>query len=574
MKKSHQQIWREFFNLPHPDVTIQHIRIWGTKAYYQIPEERRVKANKIEPRRRIGYLVGYLGDHGHLFKIWFPDKNELKITRDVDFHEGKDDEPPLFTPSPGPPDDSGPNNEGFANDFRFTLTSEARKDVPKFLENLPQNEEEPITGRVQTLSPTPVLPTTQAVLPAPIPVNLIQQTTSSTAQSTLEEIPPTNVVPSSIIIPSVEPTRSSARSGKGIPPKRLQEEQAEQTIKEREERENRRQNRRNFETALATPNSPVKVYHIKLPNTYAEMLKSPQKDLWWTAMQLQVDKLTKKDTWKLVERRRDMDVLPGKWVWDTKQNSENVILEYRARWVACGNFEQRQKFPNYSPVATEASIKILFSYIAIHDLKWKQFDMVTAYLNAAIKNRSIYMRQPTGFEQGENLVCQLLQAIYGLRDSAFFWYETFVAELKKRGFEALPEDPCLFVKKSKGSYILIYVDDAIIAAQTDEEIDSFLAELDKVFKLKILGEPQRFLGCDIYRDYTTKTITISQFSYVEKILSLLNDPNLKGTEYPMVQGWKPANNKEGDPSSSLDYIELIGKLNWLSIKRDQTSPNQ
>ena len=146
----------------------------------------------------------------------------------------------------------------------------------------------------------------------PYPVNLIQQTTSSTAQSTLEEIPPTNVVPSSIILPSVEPTRSSARSGKGIPPKRLQEEQAEQTIKEREERENRRQNGRNFGTALATPNSPVKVYHIKLPNTYAEMLKSPQKDLWWTAMQLQVDKLTKKDTWKLVERRRDMDVLAGK----------------------------------------------------------------------------------------------------------------------------------------------------------------------------------------------------------------------------------------------------------------------
>jgi hypothetical protein len=565
-EKPPAQIWREFFNLPHPNVTVQHIRIWGAKAYYQIPEERRVKANKMEPRRRIGYLVGYIGDHGHLFKIWFPDKNEIKITRDVDFHEGKDDESPLFTPSPGPPDDSGPNNEGFANDFRFTLTSDIRKNVPKFLDIQPQNEEEPITGRVQTLSPTPVLPTTtQAVLPAPESTTLLQPTTAPVTQSTLEEIAPTSAVPPSTILPSIEPTRISSRSSKGIPPKRLEDEQAEQK-KEREERENRKQNRGNRGTALATPNSLVKIYHIKVPNTYAEMLKSPQKDLWWTAMQLQVEKLAKKNTWKLVERHPTMDVLPGKWVWDTKQNSDNIILEYRARWVACGNFEQRQNFPNYSPVATEASIKILFSYITIHDLKWKQFDMVTAYLNAAIKNRSIYMRQPTGFEQGENLVCQLLQAIYGLRDSAFFWYETFVKELKKRGFKALPEDPCVFVKKSKDSYILIYVDDAIIAAQTDEEIDTFLAELDKVFKLKILGEPQRFLGCDIYRDYTAKTITISQSSYVEKIISLLNDHNLKGTEYPMVQGWKPANNKEGDPNSSLDYIELTGKLNWLSIK--------
>jgi len=40
-----------------------------------------------------------------------------QITRDDDFHEGKDDESPLFTPSSEPPDDSCPNNEGFANDF-------------------------------------------------------------------------------------------------------------------------------------------------------------------------------------------------------------------------------------------------------------------------------------------------------------------------------------------------------------------------------------------------------------------------------------------------------------------------
>jgi hypothetical protein len=77
-----------------------------------------------------------------------------------------------------------------------------------------------------------------------------------------------------------------------------------------------------------------------------------------------------------------MDVLQGKWGWDTKQNSENIILGYRARWVM--DFEQRHNFPNCSPVAAAASIKILFSYVDIHDLKWKQFDMVTAYRKAAM----------------------------------------------------------------------------------------------------------------------------------------------------------------------------------------------
>ena len=71
------------------NVTIQHVRIWGTKAYYQIPEERRVKANKMEPRRRIGYLVGYVGDHGHLLKIWFPDKNEIELPGMLTSMKGK-----------------------------------------------------------------------------------------------------------------------------------------------------------------------------------------------------------------------------------------------------------------------------------------------------------------------------------------------------------------------------------------------------------------------------------------------------------------------------------------------------
>jgi len=70
------------------------------------------------------------------------------------------------------------------------------------------------------------------------------------------------------------------------------------------------------------------------------------------------------------------------------------------------------------------------------------------------------------------------------------------------------------------------VDAAIIAAQTDEGTDSFLAELDKVFRLKILGEPQRFLDYDIYQ------ITLQKFS----IFLCWKDP-LKVPEYPiMAQG--------------------------------------
>ena len=43
------------------------------------------------------------------------------------------------------------------------------------------------------------------------------------------------------------------------------------------------------------------------------------------------------------------------------------------------------------------------------------------------------------------------------------------------------------------------MDDAVIAAQTDEELDTFLVELDQVLKLKILGKQKPFLGRNIYQ---------------------------------------------------------------------------
>lgn len=48
--------------------------------------------------------------------------------------------------------------------------------------------------------------------------------------------------------------------------------------------------------------------------------------------------------------------------------------------------------------------------------------------------------------------------------------------------------------------VIIYVDDAIVAAGSRPLIDQFYSCLKDAFSLKVLGEPRRFLGCDLYRD--------------------------------------------------------------------------
>jgi hypothetical protein len=45
------------------------------------------------------------------------------------------------------------------------------------------------------------------------------------------------------------------------------------------------------------------------------------------------------------------------------------------------------------------------------------------------------------------------------------------------GFKPLIEDPCVYIRQSSSSFTIIYVDDAIIAAPTKEEVDEIKREI-------------------------------------------------------------------------------------------------
>ena len=62
------------------------------------------------------------------------------------------------------------------------------------------------------------------------------------------------------------------------------------------------------------------------------------------------------------------------------------------------------------------SLRVLFALIAHYDLEYKQYDIITAFLNAAIDYK-VWAKQPHGFEDrgGKGNVCLLLKALYGLK---------------------------------------------------------------------------------------------------------------------------------------------------------------
>ncbi len=82
------------------------------------------------------------------------------------------------------------------------------------------------------------------------------------------------------------------------------------------------------------------------------------------------------------------------------------------------------------------------------------------------------MKQPKGFvaEGEEHLVCKLKKSIYGLKQSSRCWNTALDYHLKeKMGFSQSTSDPCTYMDTGGDVfYIGVYVDDMILAGQSDE----------------------------------------------------------------------------------------------------------
>jgi hypothetical protein len=105
---------------------------------------------------------------------------------------------------------------------------------------------------------------------------------------------------------------------------------------------------------------------------------------------------------------------------------------------------------------------------------------------------------PYGFEEhaedGTQLVCFLLRALYGLKQSPLLWYEELTAFLRSISLELIQSDPYLFIDHISGSFIIIYVDDLLIFIKTVTVVNRLPILISKKFPLKELRDVLWFVG--------------------------------------------------------------------------------
>ncbi|KAI3455171.1 hypothetical protein Pfo_011834, partial [Paulownia fortunei] len=120
------------------------------------------------------------------------------------------------------------------------------------------------------------------------------------------------------------------------------------------------------------------------------------------------------------------------------------------------------------------------------NLELAQLDVKTAFLHGDLEEE-IYMTQPEGFKVAEKeiWVCKLNKSLYGLKQSPRQWYKRFDKFMMRQKYTRSKYDHRVYLHKLQdGSfiYLLLYVDDMLIASQSQMEIDKLKAQLNQEFE--------------------------------------------------------------------------------------------
>ena len=124
-----------------------------------------------------------------------------------------------------------------------------------------------------------------------------------------------------------------------------------------------------------------------------------------------------------------------------------------------------------------------------------------AYLESCTQEKVYFIAGPE-FGQYAGLSCIIEKALYGLRSSGLCFHEKLSKVLCKFGFEWSRVDLDLWMHDAndKWEYIVIYVDDIIIAMKELKKFFNDLQGPNVGFTMKGLGKPTYHLGADFFHD--------------------------------------------------------------------------
>ena len=314
------------------------------------------------------------------------------------------------------------------------------------------------------------------------------------------------------------------------------------------------------------------------PASYTEAISCADSSKWLVAMNEEIESLHKNNTWSLTKLPKGKRPLRCKWIYKKKDGIPGVEdPRCKARLVVKGFYQKEGIDFNeiFSPVVRHTSIRVLLAFVALFDLELEQLDVKTAFLHGELEEE-IYMDQPEGFvvPGKEHLVCRLKKSLYGLKQAPRQWYKRFDSFMLGQGYSRSQYDDCIYFQQFPDGtfiYLLLYVDDMLIASRDKSSIRKLKAQLNSEFEMKELGAAKKILGMEIHRNRQAGKLFLSQQKYIERLLDRFNMSNCKPVSTPFAAHFKlssdlcPQTKEEMERMSHVPYASAVGSLMYAMV---------
>ena len=317
---------------------------------------------------------------------------------------------------------------------------------------------------------------------------------------------------------------------------------------------------------------------ITTPNDISPIPKDPVSAIrdsnWKNAMLDEFNVLIENKTWELVPRPKYVNVIRSMWIFHHKRNSDGSFERHKARLVGDGKTQQQgvDCDETFSSVVKPATIRTVLSIALSKSWPIHQLDVKNAFLHGYL-NETVYMHQPMGFcdKSRPDHVCLLKKSLYGLKQAPRAWYQRFADFMTTIGFSNSKSDHSLFIYRQgpNMAYILLYVDDIILTASSDQLRKHFMTLLGHEFAMKDLGSLSYFLGIAVTRH--ANGMFLSQKQYAIDIIGRAGMSNCSPCHTPVDTKPKLSASKDSPYEDPTKYRSLAGALQYLTFTRPDIS---
>ncbi|GAQ93236.1 hypothetical protein KFL_013790010, partial [Klebsormidium nitens] len=247
---------------------------------------------------------------------------------------------------------------------------------------------------------------------------------------------------------------------------------------------------------------PKKTWKHPKPLTYQKTVEGEESELWRKSMDEEIRTLLENGTWELVEKPEGVKAVPMKWVYKIKRDALGNVERYKSRSVAKGYLQKQ-----------------------------------------GIDFEEVYAPAPRA------------------------WHMRLKEELGNFEFVASMADAALFMEVVAGErvYLVVWVDDILVAARGADRIAKVKAHLGKKFDVRDWGKAKYFLGMELTRNREARTLKLIQKKLKGELVGRYGLASAWARSVPLETGDKST--KEGEPLETKRFpnSECVGSLLYLSV---------